>query len=61
MARMGGSGLGIERHALSIVPSPPTVMIKSVFIFSNDNAVFVFFNRFASLGSRKVSTFFAFR
>src|SRR4030065_2391004 len=33
MARIGGSGLGIVRQVLSIVPSPPIVIMKSVFMF----------------------------
>ena len=31
--RMGGSGLGRDMHVRNIVPSPPIVMMKSVFIF----------------------------
>lgn len=33
MARIGGSGFGIERQVLRIVPSPPMVIMKSVFIW----------------------------
>ena len=32
MPSMGGSGFGLFRHVRSMVPSPPMVIIKSVFI-----------------------------
>ncbi len=56
MARIGGSGLGITRPVLRIVPSPPIVMIKSTFISSSRKAAAVFLMCFAKLGSRKTDS-----
>ena len=51
--KMGGSGFGLFMHVRSIVPSPPMVIIKSVFIFLSGTASACTFILSANVSSMK--------
>ena len=58
---MGGSGFGLFRHVRRIVPSPPMVIIKSVFISLSGTAFAWTFILSASVSSMKTFMFLLFR
>lgn len=61
IARIGGSGFGMVMQVRSMVPSPPMVMRKSVFMaFSGVNCALAFIFPFR-VSSTWTSTFFLFR